>query len=109
MSYFVNDYLTLVAGKFILPFNVYSERLHPTWIDKLPRRPLIYTNLLDHALSDVGIQLRGGASLPFSEGSKINYAFYIVNGPRLEMGELMIGENFTDVDTNSKKSVVVDS
>ena len=100
VSYFVNDYLTLVAGKFILPFNVYSERLHPTWIDKLPRRPLIYTNLLDHALSDVGIQLRGGASLPFSEGSKINYAFYIVNGPRLEMGELMIGENFTDVDTN---------
>lgn len=101
VSYFINDNLTLVAGKFLLPFNVYSERSHPTWIDKLPRRPLIYTNLFMHVLSDVGLQLRGGASLPFSEGSKINYALYIVNGPRLSAdGELEIGENFTDIDTN---------
>lgn len=126
----LNDYLTLVAGKFLLPFNVFSERLHPTWINKMPALPVIYGH--GHGgggivpiLSDVGVQLRGGAPLPLWKGSKINYAFYVTNGPRLEMEEheeseeheeepteegaalaaaraveLEFSENFTDLNSN---------
>ncbi len=90
---FINDYLTLVAGKFLVPFNTFSERLHPTWINKMPDPPLIYghgghgghdspTTGIVPILTDVGFQIRGGAPLPIAKGSKINYAFYIVNGPR---------------------------
>jgi hypothetical protein len=34
-------------------------------------------------LSDIGFQLRGGTSLNLFEGSKINYAVYLVNGPKV--------------------------
>lgn len=58
--------LTLIAGKFLLPFNVFSERLHPTWINKLVSGPALYgghgsltpTDPLLPVLSDVGVQLR---------------------------------------------------
>jgi len=39
---FINDYLTLVGGKFLIPFNTFSERTHPTWINKMPDLPIIY-------------------------------------------------------------------
>lgn len=95
---FVNDYITLSGGKMLLPFNVFSERLHPTWINKLPGVPIIYghgghgqhdepTQGIVPILSDVGIQIRGGLPLNIAEGSKLNYAFYLVNGPRIEQEE----------------------
>ena len=85
---FLNDYATLVAGKFLLPFNVFSERLHPTWINKMPSLPVIYgPSSIVPVMSDVGVQLRGGVPLPISKGSKLNYAFYISNGPRFIEGE----------------------
>jgi len=90
---FINDYLTLVGGKFLIPFNTFSERTHPSWINKMPDPPIIYghgghgehdspTAGIIPILSDIGIQLRGGAPLPLAKGSKINYSFYIINGPR---------------------------
>mgnify|MGYP000564634794 CR=1 FL=1 len=133
LDFFLNDYLTLVAGKFLLPFNVFSERLHPSWINKMPAPPIIYGHGHDGGgivpvLSDIGIQLRGGAPLPLFKGSKINYAIYLVNGPRIseeehvEEGvegethaeenhveeaeenhrevELEFGRNFTDINSN---------
>ncbi|HEB78832.1 MAG TPA: hypothetical protein ENI90_09945 [Methylothermaceae bacterium] len=36
LSYFLNDYVTLGAGKFLNPTNYFMERLHPAWINKLP-------------------------------------------------------------------------
>ena len=90
---FINDYLTLVGGKFLVPFNTFSERTHPTWINKMPDLPIIYghgghgehgspTAGIIPVLTDIGLQLRGGAPLPLARGSKINYSFYVVNGPR---------------------------
>lgn len=38
----VLDNLTLVGGKFLLPFGVFGERLHPTWINKFPTAPPMY-------------------------------------------------------------------
>ncbi len=90
---FINDYLTLGAGKFMLPFNTFSERLHPTWINKMSDPPIIYghgghgehggsSGGIVPVLNDLGFQVRGGAPLPIADGAKINYAFYVVNGPR---------------------------
>ncbi len=90
---FINDYLTLVGGKFIIPFNTFSERTHPSWINKMPDLPIIYghgghgehgspTAGIIPVLTDIGLQIRGGAPLPIAKGSKINYSLYVINGPR---------------------------
>ncbi|GJM16004.1 MAG: hypothetical protein DHS20C13_13310 [Thermodesulfobacteriota bacterium] len=88
IDFFLNDYVTLSAGKIILPFNVFSQRFHPTWINKMPSRPIIYGGHdeggIVPVLSDIGAQVSGGFALNMFEGSKINYAFYLVNGPRIE-------------------------
>ena len=67
----LNNNLTLVAGKFLLPFNTFSERLHPTWINRLVSGPALYgghgslgpADPLLPVLSDIGIQLRGAFSV----------------------------------------------
>lgn len=93
IDFLVNDYLTVTAGKFLLPFNAFSERIHPPWINKLPSLPPIYGGHgggggIIPVLSDTGVQLRGGLRLPpwFAGGEepRINYAFYVTNGPRIE-------------------------
>ncbi len=90
IDFFINDYVTLSAGKILLPFNVFSERFHPTWINKMPALPIIYGHGghggqgIVPVLSDIGAQVSGGIPLNLFEGSKINYAFYLVNGPRIE-------------------------
>lgn len=38
----VHNNLTLIGGKFLLPFGVFAERLHATWINKFPTAPPIY-------------------------------------------------------------------
>lgn len=92
IDFFLNDYVTLSAGKMLLPFNVFSQRFHPTWINKMPDLPIIYGPHADDGpsqgivpvLSDIGVQVSGGFALNLFEGSKFNYAFYLVNGPRVE-------------------------
>ena len=63
----VTDNITLVGGKFLLPFGVFIERLHPTWINKFPTSPPIFGHhvaafgaapLLPIA-SDIGFMARG--------------------------------------------------
>lgn len=94
---FLNDYVTLSAGKMLLPFNAFSQRFHPTWINKMPSLPIIYSHggHGDHdegpsqgivpVLSDIGVGVSGGVALNLFEGSKLNYAFYLVNGPRIQV------------------------
>lgn len=90
LDWFVNDYLTLVAGRFLLPFNAFGERLHPSYINKFPSPPNIYGHGhggggIVPVLRDIGVMARGGVELPFGgDGSKINYAFFAGNGARIE-------------------------
>jgi hypothetical protein len=77
MSYLLNDYVTLGAGKFLTPFGTFWERWHPSWINKTPTMPLVYERGLIGE-TGVGVQVRGG----FAVGkTKLNYAAYYVNGP----------------------------
>lgn len=62
----VHDNLVVVGGKFLLPFGVFGERLHPTWINKFPTAPPIFGHHVSEfgaepilpILSDVGFMAR---------------------------------------------------
>ena len=83
ISYVLNDYMTVRAGKFILPFGTFMEKLHPAWINRLATRPLGFGHDGIAPSSDVGVELRGA----FHTGSlKLNYQAYVVNGPSLKTG-----------------------
>jgi len=89
MSYVLNDYVTARAGKFILPFGTFMEKLHPAWINRLATRPLGYGEGGITPTSDVGVELRGA----FYTGSlKLNYQVYLINGPQLKDGSVDPGQ-----------------
>lgn len=82
LHYKINKFFTIGAGKFITPYGIFTERLHPAWINKFANAPLGF----DHhermvgPMDEIGIEIRGGAPLG---SSKINYAAYISNAPVL--------------------------
>ena len=80
INWFINDYWTLVGGKFLSPIGQFRQNLHPSWINKLASAPPGFGHDGAAPVSDVGFQLRGGA--PFGK-VRTNYAFYISNGPEL--------------------------
>lgn len=84
LSYILNDYVTLKAGKFLTPFGIFSERLHAAWINKLPDAPLVFREeggLVP--ISSTGFQASG--NIPFGD-SNLVYALYLSNGPRVNSG-----------------------
>lgn len=81
LSYVVNDYVTVGAGKFLNPMNYFVERQHMSWVNKLPDKPLaVYDGLLSEA--DVGFQIRGAVPLG---STKFGYAFFAANAPELRV------------------------
>lgn len=107
LSYIVNDYIVLGAGKFLTPFGLFAERLHPAWINKFASSPLIYGHHGIAPFTSLGIYARGG----FPAGpTMFNYAIYLSNGPALDTGAIDPDEagvlgfnNFSDI--NNGKSV----
>ena len=85
---FLNDNFILVAGKFLSPLGNFRQNSHPSWINKLPSAPVGFGHDGAAPIAEVGAQLRGGVS--FAKQSKITYAGYVGNGPKLEAddGEL---------------------
>ena len=93
ISYLLNDYMTLGAGKFLNPMNYFVERQHMSWVNKLPDKPLaVYDGLLSE--SDVGFQIRG--AIPAGK-TKFGYAFYVANAPELRFDPNGVGA--TDLGT----------
>ena len=81
ISYVVNDFVTVGAGKFLLPFGIFNERLHPNWINKLPDAPLPFDDELGIAPeAGIGAFVRGGVP---AGPTKFVYDAYIDNGPSL--------------------------
>lgn len=87
IMYVVNKYITFGAGKFLSPNNIFAERFHPAWINKLPTMPL---GLSGHGsvpllpTTQFGFQFRGAIPL----GSmKLTYTGYVSNGPALNVDE----------------------
>jgi len=79
ISYLLNDYMTIGAGKFLNPGDYFVERQHMAWVNKLPDKPLaVYDGLMPESL--VGVQVRG--AIPVGP-TKIGYAFFAANAPTL--------------------------
>ncbi len=97
LDFIANDYLTLVGGKFLLPFGVFGERLHPTWINKFATKPPIFghdvtsfgVEPLLPVLTDLGVMARG----TFASGSaQLSLNVYVVQGPSVEDATAAIPE-----------------
>lgn len=107
VSFFVNRYMTLRVGKFLSPFGIYQDRLHPAWINKLPTAPLGYGHDGVGPSADIGVDLRGGVPLG---SAKLNYSLYVSNGPQLNDGEEEPGEEgqliYENADDNNDNKAV---
>jgi len=106
MMYIINDYVTVRAGKFLLPFGTFMERLHPAWINKFSSKPLGFGHGGIAPGAEVGVELRGAF---YIGNTKWNYSGYVTNGPALndgidepdEAGQLRFGRL---VDNNNDKA-----
>lgn len=83
LDYVLHEYVTLMAGKFLLPVGVFNERIHPAWRNKLPTKPLPYDEDLIPE-TDIGVQLRGAANVG---EAVVNYIVFGSNGPTSEIEE----------------------
>ena len=104
-NFFLNDYMTLGVGKYLIPFGEFIEREHAVWINKLVSFPLPYREeggLLP--FSQVGAQLRGVFPLGNLTGAEIEYSTYVANGPRFESAERGAALDVNDTDNNSPKA-----
>ncbi len=102
LDYVATDHLTFTAGKFLVPFGVFGERLHPTWINKFPSPPPLYghhvaqfgAKPLMSILTDIGVM--GRATVPVGDW-QLSLNGYLTQGPQLE-GEFPdavdVGEDF---------------
>jgi hypothetical protein len=82
-DFFVNDWLTIVAGRFVAPIGWYNERINNPWVNKLPAdapgsAPLPWLQVLP-PFSLLGVQARGSFYLGQSP-LKMEYAAYVSNG-----------------------------
>lgn len=105
IDWVLNDYSTLVAGKYLLPFGEFIERLHPAWINKLATSPLIYREgggILP--FTALGAQVRGGFDLGYGLGAHAGYTVYVANGPRYESDEGGAPFVANNVDINRNKA-----
>jgi hypothetical protein len=71
LNYIAHPNLTLTVGRFLTPFGIFRERLHPMWIRNVAADPLIFP-LNDN--SSNGAMARG--ALRLSEGADLTYATY---------------------------------
>jgi len=103
VMYVLNKSMTVRAGKFLLPFGTFMERLHPAWINKLPTKPLGFGHDGIAPSSGIGLELRGAFNLG---KSTLNYSVYTTNGARLKDGSIepeeagmLLFQNYTDNNT----------
>jgi hypothetical protein len=70
-DYVANRHITITAGRFLSPFNIFNERLYPNWIRNTQTDPLIFPIGTG---SDNGVMLRG--AIDRSKNMTLNYAVY---------------------------------
>src|SRR5580698_7030697 len=73
LDYNANSHLTISAGRFLTPFNIYNERITPIWISKLQDAPYVASIGTGQGYSD-GLMLRG--ALVATQNYALNYEAY---------------------------------
>lgn len=89
INYIVNRYMNFRVGKFLSPYGIFLDRMHPAWINRLPTVPLGYGHDGVGASTEIGINVNGGVPIG---PSKFNYSIYLTNGPQLNTGGEEPGE-----------------
>jgi Gram-negative porin len=105
VDWFMNDYMTLLAGKFLSPVGQFRQNIHPTWINKMVTAPVGFGHDQAAPVAELGAQFRGG--FPLSETMNANYALYVSNGPILELNE--DGDEIEAVEYNASTDDVDDN
>jgi hypothetical protein len=85
-DFFVNDWLTIIAGRFVAPIGWYNLRINNPWVNKLPAdapgsAPLLWLQVLP-PFSMLGVQAQGSFYLGCSP-FKLEYSAYVSNGLNL--------------------------
>lgn len=83
-SYIISKGLIVRVGKFLLPFGTFTEKFHPSWVNKFSSAPLGFGHDGIAPSADIGAEIRGGLQLG---KSKLNYSLYLVNGPGIKDGK----------------------
>ncbi len=78
------DWATIGAGLFLSPLGLFSERYHPTWINRLPTDPLIAGNDGIVPFNLLGAQARG--QWQTGEDAAVAWVVFAANGPQLNNG-----------------------
>jgi hypothetical protein len=81
VDFILNDWLTVIVGRFPAPIGFFNERLNSPWINKLPDAPLMFRQV-SPLFSLNGVQVRGAhylCDLPI----KIAYSAYASSGLEL--------------------------
>jgi len=81
IDWFVNDYVVIIAGKFLSPIGQFRQNIHPSWVNKMVSAPPGFGHDGAAPISDMGVQLRGGFPVG---GIRTNYSLYVSNGPELK-------------------------
>jgi len=105
MVYFVSRYLTLHAGRFLPKFGAYRGRFGEAYLQRFANSPVGFGDGGIGAMTETGLGLQGGAQLGVS---KINYDFYITNGPQLLASSPDMAGQFeyeAYLNNNKKKSI----
>jgi hypothetical protein len=85
-DFFINDWLTIIGGRFVAPIGTFNERLNNPWINKLPgdapgSGPPLWSQVLP-PIALLGVQATGAFYLGNSP-LKLEYAAYVSNGLNL--------------------------
>ena len=54
---FINDYMTLVGGRFLSPLGFFRQNIHPAWINRLPTAPAGFGHDGAAPVTETGLEL----------------------------------------------------
>jgi hypothetical protein len=105
LDLFLNDYVTVILGRFLSPIGQFQQNLHPSWINKLPNAPVGFghdSSIIP--LHHTGLHLR--SVVPW-ESLRFNYSLFVVNGPELENtdNKVSVRPDSSEDDRNKNKAV----
>lgn len=104
MCYIVNPYLILHAGRFLPKFGAYRGKMGEGFINRFSGKPVGFGDGGIGAMNETGIGAQG--ALPVGD-SKLNYDFYISNGPELLTDPENAGQfEYEAYTTNNKHSAI---
>jgi mono/diheme cytochrome c family protein len=81
IAYAINRWLILGAGKLVTPFGLFQDRIHTSWVNRLPNEPLL-TRHHDGLIPkhDLGVTLRGVLDVIVADNhhvTTLDYASYL--------------------------------